>query len=282
MHFGRWIANTLITSINQPWHLTHPMKMINRHQIIHHPSFITSPLLRPRSCIPAVTQSQSPENEVRNDDASDPNSDEDTYIHYHDPELVHQTPMRQPRTSSITNVPIVHSPDKSAIDGKEALAHSAAKYQKRRSKGRQSIQKMQKCQKMNVSLSAHNNILTFIRQSSFNSMVNELTASTIPMSKFDAIARSANSHWKGSQKVPLNFEPFETLESNLMHSLHQPITFQHHYLLLEEMMLLPEGSKFICSISSKRYLLKHGPTLSKIQKCLKIQPCQPCFIDRKV
>ncbi len=93
-------------------------------------SFITPPLQRPRRRIPAVTQTQSPDNEVRNDDHSNPHSDEDTYRHYHDPELIHQTPMRQPRTLPIPNAPIVYSPDKSAIDGKEALAHSTAKHQK--------------------------------------------------------------------------------------------------------------------------------------------------------
>ena len=44
-----------------------------------HPSFITPPLVRPRSCIPVVTQTQSPENEVRKDETSNTNSDEDTY-----------------------------------------------------------------------------------------------------------------------------------------------------------------------------------------------------------
>ena len=117
--------------------------------LTHRPSFITPPLIRSFSCIPAVTQTQSPENEVRKDVPSNTNSDEDTYRHYHDPELVLQTPMCQPRISSIPNAPIVYYPDKSAIAGKEALAHSTAKQQKRGSKGRQSIQKMQKRQKMN-------------------------------------------------------------------------------------------------------------------------------------
>ena len=111
-----------------------------------------------------------------------------------------------------------------------------------------------------VSLSAHNNVFTFIHEPSVNWMVTESTATTIPMSKFDAFARFAKSHWKGSQRVPLNFEPFKTLESTLMNLLHQPITFQHHHLLLEEMTLLPDGSEFTCSISSEHYLLKNGPT----------------------
>ena len=85
------------------------------------------------------------------------------------------------------------------------------------------MQKMQKRQKMNVSLSAHNNILTFIRDSSINSMVEASATPTIPISKFNTLARSANSHWKGSQRVPLNFEPFDTLKPKLMDSLHQPI-----------------------------------------------------------
>ena len=134
---------------------------------------------------------------------------------------------------------------------------------------------------MNVSLSAHNNILTFIRESSVTSMINESSDPTIPILKFDAITGSANSHWKGSQRVPLNFKLFENLQSNLMDSLHQTITFQHHHLLLEEMMLLPEGAKLTCSISSEHYFLQHGSTLSKIWKCLEIQPSQPCIIDRK-
>ena len=123
---------------------------------------------------------------------------------------------------------------------------------------------MQKRQKMNVSLSAHNNVLAFICDSSVNSMVEASATLTIPISKFDAIARSANSHWKGSQRVPLNFEPFETLETKLMDLLHQPITFQHHHLLLKEMMLLSEGDILTCSVSSDHYFLKHGPTLTKI------------------
>ena len=67
-----------------------------------------------------------------------------------------------------------------------------------------------------------------------------------------------------------------------MTSMHQPITLKHRHLLLEDLILLPEGAKFTCSISSEHYFLKHGPTLSKIQKCLEIQPSQPCIIDQKV
>ena len=43
-----------------------------------HPSFITPPLLHPHSRISAVTQTESPENEVRNDDPSNSNSDVDS------------------------------------------------------------------------------------------------------------------------------------------------------------------------------------------------------------
>ena len=118
----------------------------------NHPSFITPPLRRPCQRIPAVTQTRLPDNEVRNDNPSNSNSDEDAYMHFHDPELVHQTPIQHVRSSPIPDAPIVHSPDKSTINGKEALAHSNAKHQKSRAKGRQSIQKMQKHQKMNVDL----------------------------------------------------------------------------------------------------------------------------------
>ena len=44
----------------------------------NHPPFITPPLLRRRMRIPAVTQTQSPENELRNDDPSNSNSDVDS------------------------------------------------------------------------------------------------------------------------------------------------------------------------------------------------------------
>ena len=47
-------------------------------------------------------------------------------------------------------------------------------------------------------------------------------------------------------------------------------------------MLLLEGYEFTCSVSSDHYFLKHGPTLSKIRKCLETQPSQPYIIDRKV
>ena len=44
----------------------------------NHPPFLTPPLLRPRTRIPAVTQSQLPENEVKTKDPSNSNSDEDS------------------------------------------------------------------------------------------------------------------------------------------------------------------------------------------------------------
>ena len=113
-------------------------------------------------------------------------------------------------------------------------------------------------------------------------MIEQSSTSNIPISKFDAIYQSTNSHWKGNQRVPLNFEPFKNLSSNLMASKHQPITFQHHRLLLEEMMLLPEDAEFTCTISSEHYFLKHDPTVSKICCCLEIEPTQPYIIDRKV
>ena len=149
------------------------------------------------------------------------------------------------------------------IDPKDALATTSAKHKKCRAAGRKSINKMQKCQKMNVKLSADNNVLNFLRANAVASMVED-PLNTVTISEFDLMTRSTNSHWKGNKRNKLEFKPFIDLETTLMTSSQQPITFQHHCLLVKEMMLLIEGSQFISSISADHYFLQHTTTLNKI------------------
>ena len=212
------------------------------------PQFITPPLRRTHQHIPEVTQTQMPENEARIDYSTNLNSDEDTYIHLHNPKLVHQTPQRPQRLTAIPAAPIVYSPSKAWIDPKDVLAKTSAKNKKHRAAGRESINKMQKHQKMNVKLSADKNVLTFLRADAVTSMVDD-PSNTVMISKFDSITRSADSHWEGNKKNNFKFKPFIDLENALMSSNQQPITFQHHCLLVKKMMLLVEGLRFICSRS---------------------------------
>ena len=71
------------------------------------PPFITPPSRNPISRIAQVTQSQTPDSPVNYSASSNPFETDDTYIHYHDPDLVRQTPQREERTTTVPNVPIV-------------------------------------------------------------------------------------------------------------------------------------------------------------------------------
>ena len=118
------------------------------------PPFITPPPTNPISRIPQVTQSQTPHSPVANKASSHPFETEDLYIHYHDTDLVHQTPQRQQCATTVPIAPIVYSPDRSRICGKDALAQSNEKEKNKRSAGRNQMEKMQKRHKNVVSTSA--------------------------------------------------------------------------------------------------------------------------------
>ena len=74
------------------------------------PPFITPPLPRPRTRIPEVMQTQSPNHKARIDKTANINSEEDACLQFHDPELVPQTPVRPLRLTPVLAAPIVHSP----------------------------------------------------------------------------------------------------------------------------------------------------------------------------
>ena len=62
----------------------------------HPPPFITPPPTNTHSRIPQVTQSQTDDNEFNNNAILTPyEEDPDNYIHYHDPDLVLQTPVQE-------------------------------------------------------------------------------------------------------------------------------------------------------------------------------------------
>ena len=101
------------------------------------PPFITPPPTNTRSRIPQVTQSQTDDCAFDNDAAITPyEEDHDDSIHYHDPDLVIQTPMRQIRRTSIPMAPVVYSPERSKINASDAISKSSDKRQKKRQAGR--------------------------------------------------------------------------------------------------------------------------------------------------
>ena len=127
------------------------------------------------------------------------------------------------------------------------------------------MEKMQKRQKMIVNHFAVNNVFHFIWNKFFDSM--EAASPNLKMSCFDTMVRSANSHWSGNLRNKHSFEPFdETMKAALQSSSLQLLTHKHHQLLLEEMMLLDEGSVFMCAISLKHYLLQQSRPTSAVEK----------------
>ena len=138
---------------------------------------------------------------------------------------------------------------------------------------------MHKRQKVVTSHSAVNNIFQFL----CNPIIDKKqeTTTLIPMICFETIVRSANTHWKGSSRVNLNFNPFATMASTLLQSKYHPLTHKHHHLLLEEMMLLNPGSDFVCAVSTNHYFLQHSQSKSSFKECLVTAPTQPLIVDRK-
>ena len=200
------------------------------------PPFITPPPTTALSCIPQVTQSQTDDNEFNNEAILTPyEEDPDNYIHYHDPDLVLQTPVREKRHTTVPNAPIVYSPERAKINATEEIMKSSASNNKKRQAGRKSMEKMQKRQKTVVTHSAVNNIFHFIRNKFFDSM--ESNIPKIKMSRFDTMIRSANSHWSGSARKNLIFDPFDNMESALLNPSHQLLTQKHHWILFEEKLM---------------------------------------------
>ena len=105
---------------------------------------------------------------------------------------------------------------------------------------------------------------SFVRSRAIALMENDNT--TVKMSLFDTIIHFANSHWSDNSRKNLNYNPFSTMETALLQSDYQPLTFEHHHLLLEEVMLLPVDSTFICAVSSNHYFLKQAQYTSIIKK----------------
>ena len=86
------------------------------------PPFITPPPRNPIGCIAQVTRSQTDNNGLNNDANLTPyEEDHDNYIHYHDPDLVLQTPARQERHTSVPVAPIVYSPEQNQINAMEEV-----------------------------------------------------------------------------------------------------------------------------------------------------------------
>ena len=192
-----------------------------------------------------------------------------------------QTPMRAQHHTSVPIAPIVYSPERNKINGIEEMAKSSNKKQKKRHAGIKHMEKMQKCQKTVVNHSAVNNLFHFIWNRFFDSI--SLDLYDIKMSRFDTIVHSANNHGGGNNRQKLDFEPFDkTVETKLFHSTHQLLTYEHHRLLLEEMMLLEPGSVFTCAISSKHYFLKQYHSASLIKKCLLQSPTSPLVQEQNV
>ena len=115
------------------------------------PPFITPPPTNPVSRIPQVTQTQNPENEVNANPNTTTDDHHDTYIHYHDPGYIHQTPVCPQRISNIPIVPVVCSSNCANISGKEELAKSSKSNMKKRAAGKKQMSKMQKCQRQLLS-----------------------------------------------------------------------------------------------------------------------------------
>ena len=182
------------------------------------PPFITPPPTNTRTRIPQVTQSQTDENESNNESTFTPyEEDPDNYIHYHDPDLVLQTPVREKCQTSVPVAPIVYSPERAKINATEEITKLSVSTNKKRQAGMKSMEKMQKRQKTVVNNSAVNNIFQFIRKKSIDSMESDLPE--IKMSRFDTIIRSANSHWSGSARKNLVFDPFdEEMQSSILNS----------------------------------------------------------------
>ena len=180
----------------------------------NHQLFIILPSKRPHCCIPQVTQSQTAENPESDYDQSAPHDEDNTYIHYHDSEYVHPTPLCPQRTTMVPNAPVVYSPDCTKICGKDAVAKNNAKTKKKRAAARNQIVKMQKRQKVVTKYSAKKNVFQFL----CNTIIDVTLESTpsIPMSCFETIIRSANTHWKGNSRDNLVFDPYAALESTLL------------------------------------------------------------------
>ena len=192
------------------------------------PPFITPPPRNPIGCIAQVTQSQTDDNGLNNDANLTPyEEDHDNYIHYHDPDLVLQTPAQHERHTSVPVAPIVYSPEQNKINAMEEVTKSSEKNENKRKAGRKSMEKMQKRQKMIVNHSAVNNVFHFIQNKFFESM--EATSPDLKMSRFNTMVRSANSHWSGNFRNKLSFEPFnESMKSALQLSPCQLLAHEHH------------------------------------------------------
>ena len=139
-----------------------PTPNSNNQSSSNHPPFITPPPTSAVSRIPQETQSQTDSSNAINNDSTTTDHD-DNYIHYQDTDLIHQTPKRLERITPVPNAPIVYSPERANISGKDALTNSTAKSQKKRSATRKQMEKMHKRQKKVVSLSALNNVFQFYR-----------------------------------------------------------------------------------------------------------------------
>ena len=246
------------------------------------PPFITPPPRNPTGRTPQVTQSQTDDNGSNIDtNLTAYEEDHDNYIHYHDPDLVLQTPARRERHTSVPVAPIVYSPERNKINAMEEVVRFSEKNENKRKAGRKSMEKMQKRQKMIVNHSAVNNPFHFVRTKIFESM--EAASPNVKMSRFDTMVRSANSHWSGNLRNKLCFEPFDdSMQSALQSSSVHLLTHEHHRLLLEEMMLLDEGSVFTCAICKNHYLLQQSRPTSLIKKSLLAMPTSPLILERKV
>ena len=139
-----------------------------------------------------MTQTQTDENQVNTVESGTPIDDNDGYLHFDESEFVHQTPMHPECLTSVPHAPVIRSPERAKISGKDVLAKSSAKSQKKTASARSQMEKRQKHQKKVVHNSAVINIFQFVTKNAFDSIASESTS--IPMNWFDIIVQSANSH----------------------------------------------------------------------------------------
>ena len=105
----------------------------------NHPQFITPPSTNPRRHVPQVTQSQTPNSPVVNNDSNDTLDDEDNYLHYHDLDFVHQIQQHPDLTTTGPIAPIVYVPELTNICRKTALVNSCTTEKKKRAAGKNQI-----------------------------------------------------------------------------------------------------------------------------------------------